>query len=51
MSTEISLNDPAPDNSLQDPPELSPSEPISPSDADNPYMTTDIRPSEIFLSG
>ena len=49
MSTEISFTDTAPDNSLQDTPDLIPSEPISPPDADDPYMTIDIRPSESFL--
>ncbi len=49
MSSESSFTDTAADDSPQDLPELTHSEPTSPPDADESYMTTDISPSENFL--
>ena len=49
MSSESSFTDTAADNSPQDLPELTHSEPTSPLDTDESYMTTDISPSENFL--
>lgn len=49
MSSEISFTDTAADDNPQDLLELTHSEPTSPPDADESYMTTDISPSENFL--